>query len=61
MRPRIVLRAVLTGGFVIGTIYAVHDQQQQQPQPFREYPGVEYERFPLPRDIGRRPSGSSRA
>jgi len=35
-------RAFLIGGLVIGAIYAR--------LPFREYPGVEYERFPLPRD-----------
>jgi hypothetical protein len=44
MRPRNVLRALLTGCFLIGTIYALHQQ------PFREYPGVEYDKFPLPRD-----------
>ena len=43
MRPRNLVRAFLIGGFLIGTIYALH-------QPFREYPGVEYEGFPLPRD-----------
>jgi Domain of unknown function (DUF4159) len=43
MRPRNLVRAFLIGGFLIGTIYALH-------QPFREYPGVEYENFPLPRD-----------
>jgi Domain of unknown function (DUF4159) len=46
MRPRIVVRALLVSVFLMGTIYAIHQQQQ----PFREYPGVEYERFPLPRD-----------
>jgi hypothetical protein len=42
MRPRFLVRAFLIGGFLIGAIYA-H-------LPFREYPGVEYENFPLPRD-----------
>ena len=46
MRPRIAVRVVLVSAFLMGTIYAVH----QQPQPFHEYPGVEYERFALPRD-----------
>jgi hypothetical protein len=43
MRPRNLVRAFLAGSFLVGTIYALH-------QPFREYPGVEYENFPLPHD-----------
>src|ERR1051325_11503462 len=46
MRPRIAVRALVTSALLASTIYAVHQQQL----PFREYPGVEYERFPLPND-----------
>lgn len=42
MRPRIVVSLVVLILSVLGTIYAQ--------KPFREYPGTEYENFPLPQD-----------
>jgi uncharacterized protein DUF4159 len=43
MRFRNALSATFTGLLFLSAIYAVH-------LPFREYPGVEYENFPLPPD-----------
>ncbi len=42
MRPRIVVSLFISVLAVLGTIYAQ--------KPFREYPAVEYENFPLPAD-----------
>jgi hypothetical protein len=43
MRYRSILLAVLAGSTLLSTIFAFQ-------RPFREYPGVEYENFPLPPD-----------
>ena len=42
--------AIVIGSFlVLGALYAFQ-------KPFREYPGVEYERFPLPQGLSNQPA-----
>src|SRR6266481_4913736 len=43
MRPRKIVALLFGGLIVLGGSYAIQ-------RPFREYPGVEYEDFPLPAD-----------